>query len=165
MNPQNNCDIISRDNFDKIFQFSEYNFPLDYGIKSKGKYFSVNNSDDYNEAAGKKKLCKAAGLTGAEKKACKKKIVSDCGHKGLFPSRVKKEKWLACANAIAISTEQSAKEAADELMSPSGEREIGLSTGAKFMIGATIIGAIALIGFTIVGKKSQQQMVALKSVK
>jgi len=103
-------------------------------------------NDDFFAVAGRGKLCKGAGLTGAEKRACKKIIKSKCKGKPLF-GRAKKEAWAKCAEEAVVTPEESAQEAAERLV-PDIE-DTGMSMGAKIMIVVAGIGTIALIGFSI----------------
>ena len=133
------------------------------GIKSR--FFAANSKNvnvsgigvadasvqEFLAAAGKGKLCKAAGLTGAEKRACKKNVKNICGRKPLF-GRAKKEGWLKCAEGAVVTPEQAAKEAAEALVPPSEERK-GLGTGAIVMISVAALGFIALVGFALAGKR------------
>ena len=107
---------------------------------------------EFLAVAGKGKLCKAAGLTGVEKRACKKNIKNTCGRKPLF-GRAKKEEWLKCAEGAVVTPEEAAKEAAEQLVPPSAERGAGLGTGATIMIGVAVVGFIALVGFALAGKR------------
>lgn len=53
---------------------------------------------------GKRIRCKAAGLTGAEKRICNKRVLAKCGRKpvGLGKkAKKKKEEWAKCADSIA----------------------------------------------------------------
>ena len=132
-----------------------------FGNLDSGKSnFNSNNSNDtvygeeeFNNVAGKGKLCKAAGLTGSEKRACAKNIVAKCKKKpfcvGLLSRKCKdrKAKWEACASAQVVSPEQAAQDAAEKLVPKTDDAGMGL--GVKLMIGAAVVGTVALIGFAI----------------
>jgi len=126
-------------------------------------------TDEFDNVAGKKKLCKSAGLSGAEKKACMKNIRDTCGKKPSgflgIKGRRKKEKqavWSKCANDAVVTPEESAQETADKLI-PTRE-EAGLGTGAKVMIGVGVLGFLVLVGFAVANKrKAQPAMMAQPS--
>lgn len=122
---------------------------------------SKSNTGDFSNIAGKKKLCKSAGLSGAEKKACMKNIRDTCGKKPSgflgIKGRRKKEKqavWSKCANDAVVTPEESAQATADALI-PTRE-DSGLGTGAKIMIAVGAVGFIALVGFAIANKRKAQ---------
>lgn len=139
--------------------------------------FSTNG---FSDVAGKGKLCKGSGLTGAEKTACAKNITVKCGKKptcsssmilaiatggistaGIPPKKckAKQEAWEDCASALVISPEQAAKDAAEELV-PSTPDDLGMSIGVKLMIGAAALGTLTLIGFAISNKIKANKVAA-----
>lgn len=119
--------------------------------------------DNFFAAAGKGKQCKAAGLTGAEKRACKKNIKTTCGHKPLF-GKAKKASWLTCSSGAIVTPEQAAQDAAEKLVPTSEDK--GLSTGAKVMLAVAIVGTLALITVAIIrSKKTAAVAPALNPIK
>jgi hypothetical protein len=146
------------------YEWLDYQLSSGFSGRLKEKKYYVSNlnlsksninasGDDFDNVAGKGKLCKGAGLSGAEKRACKKNIKTSCGRKPMF-GRAKKEKWATCASANIVTPEQSAQETADKLV-PTKE-EGGLSTGAKVMIAVGTIGFLAFVGFAVASKKKAQ---------
>lgn len=114
-----------------------------------------SDDTDFNNVAGKGKLCKAAGLTGADKSACKSSIIKKCGHQPFCPpifgsSKCFKKRldWEDCAKAVPVSAEQAVQTEAEKLI-PNTPENTDMSTGAKLMIGAAVIGALALVGFGV----------------
>jgi hypothetical protein len=144
--------------------FNTYEW-LDYEYSNgfSGLHTSSNRAgSEFFPVAGKGKLCKGAGLTGVEKRACKKNIKNTCGRKPMFGS-AKKLKWSQCANGAVVTPEQSAKETADSLI-PSSEKDAGgMSTGAKVMIGVGVVGFLALVGFAVANKKKAQPAMVQKT--
>jgi len=127
---------------------------------SKNRFFATGG--EFSEVAGKGKLCKAAGLTGAEKKACTQNIKSKCGKKpfcvGLVSRncKAKKAKWETCASSQVVSPEQAAQDAAEKLVPDTADSGMGI--GVKLMIGAAALGTIALIGFAISNRMKAKQL-------
>ena len=118
------------------------------------------SDNDFNNIAGKGKLCKSAGLSGADKKSCKQNIKATCGRKPLF-GRAKKDAWSKCASSAVVSPEQQAHEMAEKLV-PTTRDGNGIGTGAIVMIAVAVVGTLALVGFAIVNRKKAQpqQMMA-----
>lgn len=133
---------------------SKYNHPIHDTVVDSSKH-------NFSNVAGKGKLCKGAGLSGAEKRACKKNIKATCGRKPMF-GRAKKDKWATCAGANVVTPEQSAQETADKLV-PTREDE-GLSTGAKVAIAFGAVGFLALVGFAVHNNRKAKLAMAKQSV-
>jgi hypothetical protein len=137
------------------YEWLDYEYSNGFNGSSGGGKLERPTLNEFFSVSGKGKLCKGAGLTGAEKRACKKNIKNTCRHKPLFGS-AKKLKWSQCANGAVVTPEQSAKETADSLI-PSTEKDAGgISTGAKVMIGVGVLGFLALVGFAVANKKKAQ---------
>jgi len=113
-----------------------------------------NFSGDFNSVQGKGKLCKAGGLTGADKKACAKNIKAKCGKKPMF-GKAKKEAWSQCASALVVTPEDAAAATAEKLIPTSDTDVEGMSTGAKVLISVAVIGTLALVGFAIMKSRKK----------
>ncbi len=152
---------ISAFNNFNTYEWLDYHLSKDFsGADGIGNMQSPSPSQFFS-VAGKGKLCKSIGLTGAEKTACKKNIATSCGKKGLFPSKAKKLKWENCASNIAtgLSPEQVAKDTADSVV-PTTADSAGLSTGEKVMIAVGVIGFVSLVGFAIANRKKSNTMIS-----
>ena len=132
-----------------------------YQIVSGRKYAEPFAADgDFENVAGKGKLCRQAGLTGAEKKACKQNIKTQCGKKprgflGLKGARKRElqQKWEECARGMIVTPEQAAEDIAERIV-PEGVESLGM--GAKVMLGVGIAGTIILIGFAVASKMKKK---------
>lgn len=148
-----------------ISEFYSVTNNLNLSKDNRRTAYIESGKHSFSNVSGKGKLCSAAGLTGAEKRACKKNIKTTCGHKPLFGS-AKKQKWAQCAQGAVVTPEQSAKETADSLIPSSNERDVtGLSTGAKVMIAVGAIGFVTLVGFAIANKNKAKQNMILQTVR
>lgn len=146
---------------DKKIAIGHFDTPYD---NVKGGFFAATDTlirqpvrggtlDNFSAMAGKGKLCKMSGLSGADKKSCKKNIKATCGRKPLF-GRAKKDAWSKCASSAVVSPEQQAQEMAEKLVPTT--KQSGMGTGAIVMIGVAVVGTLALVGFAIVNRKKVQ---------
>lgn len=97
-----------------------------------------NEQEFYPFIISKGKVCRGMGLSGTEKRACKKQIKSSCGNKPIF-GRARKDEWTKCASSASISDSQ-ITDAGKQEQEPATKT---LSNNAKAGIA---IGAIAGIG-------------------
>lgn len=138
----------AQDNFDIIQQ--------EFGSKIHPE--QSYSAEGAKGVAGARKRCSAAGLTGSERRACRKNIISKCGRKPL--NRIKKQAWGKCAEGIEIEDKdiEKAEQEIERL-----EREIektGLSIGAKFVIGTGIVLIVGVITFMALRRPKQTPVVA-----
>jgi|CXWL01.1.fsa_nt_gi hypothetical protein len=91
MNPSIYPSIVPSDTWDRIIEHE----------------FMPANGEPFSNAVGKRILCKAQGLTGAEKRMCGTQILSKCGRKKICPPliagkkcREYNDKWLKCAQGV-----------------------------------------------------------------
>lgn len=131
-----------------------------YEIMESRRYAKPFAAEGFENVAGKGKLCRQAGLTGAEKKACKQNIKNKCGKKprgffGIKGSRKRElqEKWSKCAQEMVVTPEEAAQDVAEKIV-PEGIE--GLSTGAKVMLGVAVVGTLTLIGFAVAAKMKKK---------
>jgi hypothetical protein len=114
MNPSIYPSVIKADTWDRIM---EHEFSPASG-----------NDIQYFPAVGKavklKIQCKAAGLTGAELKMCKAKMLTVCGRKPVCPPlfgrkkcKAKQDAWFKCTQSLFIETEKQVKAVAGEAAS------------------------------------------------
>lgn len=181
MNPQSqNTENKAFMPIDKWQQINE--FAYDGGASAiKTGFFAFkgdrNDGKVYSNVVGARVLCKAQGLTGAEKKICRTQILAKCGRKpvcsGLFSKKCRNRKsdWLKCAQGVEYTPVL--EDAYDDLVDESGlgdgsgagegypAKESGMDMNTKILIGAglglLIIGSAAALIIAGKGKKAMPQ--------
>lgn len=156
------------DRFDAINEFSY-----------SGRPFLAD--DDFSNAIGKKILCKAQGLTGADRKMCESKILAKCGRKpvcssslalgiltggastaGISPKKCKEKKdaWAKCSQGVTYIS----PDTGEDFGADTGAEDFGVDTEEKlglpnWVIPAAIgVSALLLvgIGFAVVSARKRK---------
>ena len=108
-----------------------------------------NFGAEYYNLLNKGKLCKAAGLTGAEKRACKKQIKIACKNRPLL-GKQKKAAWDTCAASVQIGDQEVSQSQQELAALQSQEKSAGLSTGVKIGLGVGAFATSLLLMYVIV---------------
>lgn len=135
MNPSIYPSIIPADQWDRIM---EYEFMPANGEGEAQQFFPA-----VGKAVRIKIQCKAAGLTGAEVKLCKAKMLTVCGRKPLLNKN--KAKWFDCTQKVFVDYEKQVQGAATEPEDMSTDTGDGAGEKTGFNWIPYAIGGIVLI--------------------
>jgi hypothetical protein len=136
-----------------IKRVQEEYMPLNELFQKFSHYKTGLPNEDVFYPFAKGKFCKSQGLTGAEKRACKKQIKMTCGNRPVF-GRAKKEAWDRCVASATVTPQQ----AQQEEQMPSAPEQRKMSAGMQAVIGvsAVVVFGALVYGITkMAGKKSQ----------